>query len=491
MAERLDNVVFLEFAKSIELVRANLGKNAEDPLSVVLAVSGGVDSRVMLDVAAKTAEESQLSLVVAHFDHGLREASMGDERFVEALSRQYNLPFFSERAPKFLGRENVEAWGRRLRYEFLEETRMRVGFDAVATAHHLDDQVETFFMRVISARLASSSHCIGSFDTTTRLFRPFLSIARSALSAYALRHNLEYVEDESNLDTSRTRNCIRHSLVPSVKKLNPNLLDGVTATINRLTSDEAELERCAGEALDSLGPSPNLARKIAELSPAIAWRVARLLAAREVPSAAKYLGYSSFIRAVEVARGNLAASDLGFLVSCFVDRDNKLRFKLGSDVASSDFLETDHADNDVNKLDIPGSIAWKTADGRELLLEAKLLSRQELEPCSAVTDLRDLEKRAPKEKFYRVFFDFDTLETNSLLVRFPRPGDSMRVWKRGRRKLKKLFQEQGVTLTERRTMPIVESSGKIIWVPGVARSEMAAVDSNTASLLQLTCLKTV
>lgn len=179
-------------------------------MKVVVAVSGGVDSVVLLHQLVLAAEHD---LVVAHFDHGIRTESVVDARFVEALAKSYSLPFESRREE--LGQDTSEDKAREKRYEFLYWVADKYQAK-LATAHHMDDVVETVALNIL--RGTGWRGLAGMNDQ--RIWRPLTRRTKSELTEYALGERLEWVEDETNHQMKYTRNLLRKQLagMPYLKK---------------------------------------------------------------------------------------------------------------------------------------------------------------------------------------------------------------------------------------------------------------------------------
>lgn len=170
-------------------------------MKVVVAVSGGVDSVVLLDMLAKKGEHE---LVVAHFDHGMREDSASDARFVVALAERYGVP--CEVRQESLGGASEER-ARLRRYAFLFSVAKRHGAK-LATAHHVDDVVETVALNIV--RGTRWRGLAGMSDE--RIWRPLTKRTKSELIEHALGEQLEWVEDETNRQAVYTRNRLRQKL---------------------------------------------------------------------------------------------------------------------------------------------------------------------------------------------------------------------------------------------------------------------------------------
>ncbi len=170
-------------------------------MKIVVAVSGGVDSVVLLDLLVRSAK---YELIVAHFDHGMRADSAADARFVEGLGQMYGLPVESKRED--LSGQSEEL-ARERRYGFLFEVASRHEARLV-TAHHRDDLVET-----IAMNFQRGSRWRGlATMSDNRIWRPLLKRTKSELTNYALEKGLEWCEDETNQQTVYTRNRLRKKL---------------------------------------------------------------------------------------------------------------------------------------------------------------------------------------------------------------------------------------------------------------------------------------
>ena len=173
----------------------------------VVAVSGGIDSVVLLDLLRL---HPGLQLTVAHFDHGIRPDSRHDRIFVQQLAHRYRLPFVYHAVN--LGPGASEATARKARYAFLRKTQQAANARAIITAHHQDDLLET---AVINLLRGTGRKGLTSLTSGEGIIRPLLDVPKSELRDYARRHGLAWREDSTNNDTSYLRNHVRHVLLPS------------------------------------------------------------------------------------------------------------------------------------------------------------------------------------------------------------------------------------------------------------------------------------
>ena len=176
---------------------------------LIVAVSGGVDSVVMLDMLVAS---SRHRLVVAHVDHGIREDSGEDKAFVEQLAAGYGLEFISTEL--HLRSQTSEDAARQARYVWLDEVCDRYHASAVATAHHQDDVLETI---IINLSRGTGWRGLCSLRETTHRHRPLLGHSKAAIIEYALAHNLEWREDSTNESLRYFRNRIRNLIIPRLR----------------------------------------------------------------------------------------------------------------------------------------------------------------------------------------------------------------------------------------------------------------------------------
>lgn len=181
--------------------------NRSEQPRYIIAVSGGIDSVVLLD---KLSAEG-VQLIVAHVDHGIRPDSPEDAVFVGELARQYGHKFVS--ISLSLGPSASEDTARQARYEWLETQRDEYGAEAIVTAHHEDDVLETIF---INLTRNTGWRGICSLRETAHIKRPLLTMSKAGIIAYAIEHDLKWREDSTNDSMQYLRNRIRHAVVPKL-----------------------------------------------------------------------------------------------------------------------------------------------------------------------------------------------------------------------------------------------------------------------------------
>lgn len=171
-------------------------------MKYVVAVSGGIDSVVLLHMLAKRKEHQ---LVVAHFDHGIRPDSGEDARFVEGLAKLYGFPFVMK--SEELGASASEELARKRRYAFLREQAKK--FNAqIVTAHHEDDAIESMAINLSRGTGWRGLSVLNSPD----IVRPLIGMSKARIRDYAFSHRLEWVEDSTNQELAYLRNRLRRQL---------------------------------------------------------------------------------------------------------------------------------------------------------------------------------------------------------------------------------------------------------------------------------------
>jgi tRNA(Ile)-lysidine synthase len=176
------------------------------PGKYIVAVSGGVDSMVLLDLLHRQVD---LGLVVAHFDHGIRTDSGHDRQFVQEMAGQLGLTFVYEEAK--LGPGVSEATARTARYAFLERMRQVHGAKAIVTAHHQDDVLETAILNILRG---TGRKGLTSLSSRSLVVRPMLHLPKKTIREYADSQGLKWREDSTNTDEKYLRNYIRHRILP-------------------------------------------------------------------------------------------------------------------------------------------------------------------------------------------------------------------------------------------------------------------------------------
>jgi tRNA(Ile)-lysidine synthase len=225
---------------------------------VLVAVSGGLDSMVLLHVLYELSGKSKSKLCIAHFNHQLRgRASDADERLVQRTAAALGLRFEAGRgAVSKLADQNgisIEMAARELRHNFLAQAARRLKCSVVAVAHHADDQIELFFLRLLRGaggeglagmKWSSSSPA----DKQIKIIRPLLNVSKDELTRFAKEQRIEFREDASNASRDMLRNRVRHELLPLLRKDFQPALGRTVLRLMEVVGAEAEAVHGAARA---------------------------------------------------------------------------------------------------------------------------------------------------------------------------------------------------------------------------------------------------
>lgn len=243
--------MLLETVKNT-LIKQNLIAEGDH---IVIALSGGADSVCLLHVLLAIRHEFSLTLSAVHVNHQLRgEEAERDEAFVKALCEKHGIPCFCEhfhvKDYAITHKIGIEEAGRKLRYETLEHYRQKQNADFVATAHHSDDNAETFLMHLL--RGAGVHGLTGISYRNGHIIRPLLDISKEQIIKYLLENNLSYVSDSTNNVPDVLRNKIRLELLPTLEQYNPGFRSTLARNMKIYQGADAYLQQTAAQRFSAL-----------------------------------------------------------------------------------------------------------------------------------------------------------------------------------------------------------------------------------------------
>ena len=220
---------------------------------IAVGVSGGADSVALLRFLAVLREEYRWELIVCHIHHGLRGAEADrDEQFVRELAGQLGLPYavrhIDAAAMALENHLSVEEAGRNARYAFFAETAGEGG--RIATAHTLDDTIETVLMNLI--RGTGLHGLCGIPRIRGNIVRPLLDVTRAEVEEYLALLGQPYCTDSTNLSDDYTRNRVRHDILPRLRELNPNFTGSMARMLPQLAAQWGLTEQLAESAAQQL-----------------------------------------------------------------------------------------------------------------------------------------------------------------------------------------------------------------------------------------------
>lgn len=399
---------------------------------LVLGLSGGVDSTTLLSILADLAPIMRLSLRAVHVNHGISPNAERWAEFCAGQCRKSRIPLQLETVDigpyRSLG---LEGAARHARHEIFA----RVDADFVVLAQHRDDQAETLMLRLLRGAgpsgLAGMSRLKVFPGTRARIIRPLLGISREEIESCARQRGLQWVDDESNADTTRRRNFLRHDVFPMIERHFPAARAAVARAADHFAEARELLGELARSDLETCGNGdgtleiPSLLR----LGSARAKNLIRFWCesqgilpptTAQVGELLRQLGESS-----ADARLSLAVSRWRFL-----RHRSKLYLQAAGQVVQPDFREDWNGENALPLLALGGVLKFKPEEGRGLSL--------------------------------------DKLRQAPVTVRLRRGGEHLRLDpRRPRRTLKNLFRERGVVPWVRDRLPLVFCGEDLVSVPGV------------------------
>jgi tRNA(Ile)-lysidine synthetase-like protein len=218
-----------------------------EPGKYVAAVSGGVDSMVLLHLLAEARKhDAAWQITVAHFDHGIRDDSSEDRQLVERTAQAYDMPFMYKEGN--LGPDTSEATAREARYSFLYGALEQTGSQAIITAHHQDDVLETMVLNMLRG---TGRRGMTSLANQPKVMRPFLGTPKTELITYAQAMHLEWHEDTTNTDTAYLRNYVRHHIMSRFDADARNKLLEINTNLSLINRElDTELQNALDKQID-------------------------------------------------------------------------------------------------------------------------------------------------------------------------------------------------------------------------------------------------
>jgi tRNA(Ile)-lysidine synthase len=394
---------------------------------VLAMVSGGGDSIALLDIAVRLGAR----VSALHVNYGLREGADADQAVVQRLCDELRVPLTAE--PISLPAEgNLQELARDARYALAEQ----LAEGDYAAAHTASDQAETVLYRLAVSPGSRALH--GMAPRRGRLVRPLLEVTREEVREYLRARGLEWREDPSNADRRFARARIRHDVVDALRELSPAAERTIAETARQLRDEAEVLDAAVAEALQELGGGPALLLDaLGEHPPALQRLVLRSLAGRA-------LSRQELDRLLGMGQQGTTSVDLGGGLRAVAEYGT-LRFTRAADAEPPAPVE----------LPVPGRARFGDWE-----VEARLHGPGDV----AVTDLGA-----------------------AVTVRSWRDGDRMRpVGLGGSKSLQDLFTDRKVPRALRRTLPVVEAGGEIVWVAGVAVDERFAASEDDPAATALT-----
>jgi tRNA(Ile)-lysidine synthase len=435
---------------------------------VVIGVSGGPDSIALLHVVNALKTEMGFWIAVAHVDHSLRPESAQDALFVRECAEKLDLKVHVKRVDvRFAAAQcgvSIEEVGRSVRYAFFEEIRKTLAAHRIATAHHVDDVLETFFLRVLRG---SSLKGLGGIPAKRRrIIRPFIGQTKAEILRFLDERGIPFRQDPTNVEMGTDRNVIRNKLFPVIAERFPDFRKPLRRSIDMIRREERLLRQLSKE----------LHCKVVSVEPER--MIVDLVGLRDVPYllASRMILRTLYELSGEEVRWQKAHLD-AIMRTARGDNPSAVLDLPGGFAAQREYDRMILARKPDAKPSLPVHITVE-GPGTIVIPEAELsITFRILEKAPTASDFPDGGQAA--------LFDADQAKF-PLVLRSPKAGDRFRPWGMdGSRKLKRVFIDLKIPVRLRRVIPILVNGEEILWLPGIRRGRAAAVGSRTRCVLEV------
>lgn len=423
---------------------------------ILVTCSGGVDSMVLCDVLQKL----KYNIAIAHCNFQLRgNESDEDEQFVQHFAIQNNIPFYVIKFDTKLYKQqfdvSTQMAARTLRYEWFEKIRKENNYHSIATAHHLDDQLETILLNITKG--TGIKGLTGMQAKNGSIIRPLLEVSKQQIIDYAKENNITFREDSSNASDDYQRNLIRHQIVPQLQKINPSLYTSMIDFIGRMNDYE-------------------------------------ILTNQQIEIIKKKC-YSKKNGIIEIKLGFIrtqkaANTILFYLLKDFGFKDDTVKNILAvKEVGKQFFSETHRIVIDRKSL----FVVPKNIERENYLSFVQLPNQIVFNHYKIQCSLLPIQELNIKTSNRYAYFDADKIEF-PIFIRYYNEGDYFYPFgmskpktpgKAGKKKLSKYFKDEKFSLLEKENTPVVFSGEKLIWLVGHRIDDRYKVTERTKHVLKM------
>lgn len=425
---------------------------------LVLGVSGGADSMMLLYYFFTHKEEYGITLKVAHIHHGIRKAASLDAQLVESVCKEYHIPFFRHDCDiKKLAKErkiSEEEAGREERYNFFISLLNTNG--KIVTAHNMNDQAETMLMRFV--RGTDIKGLAGILPKRDRIIRPLLCLSRDEIEAYCKEQAISYRDDETNFKPIYTRNKVRLECIPYIKEhLNPAIVTVLGKHSNLYREEDEFLVAHTKELFNQSATQDE---------------TSILLDEKMMRSFHVYMQKRVILMAIEslINRKNITSKHVE---SCL----ELLSLQTGKEVHLPYGLiaRRDYKGIRLMKASQEATYCTQLQEGMQFIKEAKL-----------EVEIRRIDKERisqNNENIYTKYIDYGKIK-NELQIRTRRASDFISL-PGGSKKLKKLFTDDKISRAKRDTLPLIVDGNEVVWIIGNRLNSNYYITDDTEEALEI------
>lgn len=412
---------------------------------LLLAISGGIDSMVMVHLL----HQLKLDIALCHCNFQLRGLeSFGDQNFVQEYANSNQIPLFLTQfdTEAFANdyKVSTQIAARELRYNWFYELLETEAYDYILTAHHADDNIETFLINL--SRGTGLEGLVGIPAQNDKIIRPLLAFSREEIQEYAKQNLIQWREDSSNASDKYLRNKIRHHLVPLLKDLNPKFLESFQKTQTYLQKSQELVEDAAIMVYQQVAK---------EEGETIVFNLEQIL---RLPNYKSYLyqwlhefGFTAWEDVYDLAEGQSGKQVFSANYRLLKDRTTLILSPIPEDEEAIYFIE-----KDTVSIETPLVLGFSKV--------------KEIENASHST----------------IFVDEDQLVYPLVLKKWEE-GDAFQPFgMNGKtKKLSKLFKDEKLTLIQKENSWVLWSGNQIVWVVGIRQDERFRISNTTKSILKI------
>ena len=426
----------------------------------MLAVSGGVDSVVLVDLFAK----ATLPFTILHVNFHLRaEESDRDEQFVRSIGEKYKISTLVKEADakqfSIDHKCSIQEAARKIRYDWFQEMLLQKNNESISTylvtAHHGDDNIETMMMHFFRGTGIQGISGIQPYHADRKLLRPLLTFRKAELLSYATKNGLSFVEDSSNASDKYTRNFFRNQLIPEIKEVYPQVEENLLENAIRFNeigilyhqSVKTHLKKLITQKGDEFHVPVMLWQKVEPLH-TITWEIIKLFGfhASQVYEVIKLL---------DAENGKYISSTTHRIIH---NRNWMIITPMKENVSRHFMIES----NEKEIFFQEGTLQFKTMANVQLDITS--------DQMQALIDLTPIQF--------------------PLLLRKWKTGDYFYpLGMQKKKKLSRFFIDQKLSLSDKEKMWVIESDKRIVWVVGLRIDDRFKIKPNTKDLLQIRYLK--
>jgi tRNA(Ile)-lysidine synthase len=440
--------------------------------TVIIGVSGGPDSVALMHVLHALKSELGFSIHVAHLDHALRRDSAYDAEFTCRAAKQLGLACSIRREDVATLAANLsmslEEAGRKARYDYFRQLLSKFPGGRIATAHHLDDTIETFFLRIL--RGSSLQGIQGIRPVHGTVIRPFAQTTRNEILEYVNETGIQYRIDPTNLTISADRNFLRHEIIPAVEKRFPQYRKPLARTVELIGHEDRFISREASELFN---------RSVESIDSGLILGIEQLRQADEV-----LVG-----RVIVMALYNMGGP-----------------YARVARVHVESMKQMIYSENPSGKIDLPCRLeAVRSYSKLRIVRKEATLHVSSVETEIPGPGTYQFGPKGPRISFEMIpaelvdinsadgaeiaFFDAQPTEF-PLILRSVLPGDRFRPWAgKGSRKIKAIFIDAKIPREMRKLVPLLFKGNECLWIGGLRRGSAAPVTNMTEKVLKVRLIR--